>query len=395
MVNWTARFATRAARLTASEIRELLKLLEQPDIISFAGGIPDPGVFPIDILADAHRRILGDSARAAAALQYSASEGYPPLRQWIADRLAAEGLRCTADQVLITSGSQQALDFLAKLFISPGDQVLVPFPTYLGALQAFSAYEAEFAPLRVEGARRDTNRRAALGYVMPDFANPTGDSLDLKARQALLAEAEHNQLPLVEDGAYRTLRYDGETLPSLLALGGDIEAGCVIHCGSFSKTVVPGLRLGWVVAPRAVIQRLVLIKQAADLHTATLSQMVMLEVVAALSHDHLAAIRALYRARRDAMLEALARELPEGVGWTRPEGGMFIWLTLPPVLDGAVLLERAIAEERVAFVPGRAFHADRSGGNTLRLNFSRPSEAAIAEGIGRLGRLMRRMLGHP
>lgn len=399
MVDWDGRYATRASRMAASEIRELLKILDQPNIISFAGGIPDPALFPRDAIAAAYARILGDPARAGVALQYSASEGYRPLREWIAAYMAGLGVACGADHILVTSGSQQALDFIAKLFISPGDRVLVARPTYLGALQAMSAYEPTYGPLPSRGDNRPAfapgRGRNALGYVMPDFQNPTGTSLDLAERQALLDAAAAIDLPLVEDAAYEALRYDGESLPSLLALdaarAGGIDEGRVLYCGTFSKTVVPGLRLGWVAAPLPVIRRLVLIKQASDLHTATLTQMVMHEVVQAVLPRALAPIRSAYRARRDAMLAALAAEMPPGVRWTEPEGGMFIWLTLPQAIDGAALLKRAIAEARVAFVPGRAFHADGSGANTLRLNFSLADEARIAEGIARLGALLRRL----
>ena len=394
MLDWQSHYATRAGRMAASEIRELLKLLDRPDIISFAGGIPDPALFPLAAIADAHRRALADPQ----ALQYSASEGYAPLRAWIAGYMNGLSVSCTAEHVLITSGSQQALDFIAKLFVSPGDEVLLANPTYLGALQAMGAYEPRFGPLPRRGdnvGAMTGSARKALGYVMPDFQNPTGTSLDLAERHGLLAAAQSLDLPLVEDAAYEALRYDGEALPSLLAIdaaqAGGVDEARVLYCGSFSKTVVPGLRLGWVVAPSPVIRRLVLIKQASDLHTSTLSQMVMHDVVQATMPNALVPIRAAYRARRAAMLQALAQEMPAGVTWTKPQGGMFVWVTVPTTIDARVLLERAIAEERVAFVPGRAFHADGSGANTLRLNFSLASEARIVEGIGRLGALLRRV----
>ncbi|MGO8915953.1 MAG: PLP-dependent aminotransferase family protein [Stellaceae bacterium] len=401
MVEWERHYARRAKRMAASEIRELLKLVDQPGLISFAGGIPDPALFPCDAIAAAYGRILGDPRRAAAALQYSTSEGYAPLRAWIAEDMAGRGIACSADHILITSGSQQALDFIGKLFISPGDEVLVARPTYLGALQALNAYEPRYGalPRRGDNRRRAGGgaRRRALGYVMADFQNPTGESLALAERQALLEAAAALDMPLVEDAAYEALRYDGVALPPLLALEtarmGSIDAARVLYCGTFSKTVVPGLRLGWVAAPLPVIRRLVLVKQASDLHSAGLSQMVMHEVVQQVLPQALAGIRAAYRARRDAMLAALPREMPPGVGWTRPEGGMFVWLTLPEGIDAAAVLTRAIAEARVAFVPGRAFHADGGGANTLRLNFSLADPAAIGEGIGRLGALLRSLPG--
>ena len=398
MVDWDKHYATRAGRMAASEIRELLKLLDQSDVISFAGGIPDPALFPRAEIAASYQRILADPQRGAAALQYSASEGYGPLRVWIAQYMAGLGVPCSADHILITSGAQQALDFIAKLFVSPGDEVLVACPTYLGALQALGAYEPVYGLLPRRGDNRPVaglgGKRPALGYVMPDFQNPTGNSLKRSERAALLDAAAAFDMPLVEDAAYEALRYDGNAVPSLLALDaarmGGIDSARVLHCGTFSKTVVPGLRLGWVAAPLPVIRRLVLIKQASDLHSASLSQMVMHEVVQAMLPQALAPIRRTYRARRDAMLTALAREMPPGVTWTRPQGGMFIWLTLPPGIDAAQLLLRAIAEARVAFVPGRAFHCDGSGANTLRLNFTLADEAKISEGVGRLGALLRR-----
>jgi DNA-binding transcriptional MocR family regulator len=397
MTEWDQRYAARARGMVASEIRELLKLLDQPDIISLAGGIPDPALFPVQAIAAAHQRILGDSARAAAALQYSPSEGYRPLREWIAQYMIALGVPCSAEHILITSGSQQALDFIAKLFIGAGDTVLVARPTYLGALQAMSAYEPRYAPLPRRGDNHPVaspgSGRTALAYVMPSFANPTGETLDAAERVALLDALATLDVPAIEDAAYEALCYDGAPAPALLALDaarrGGIDQGRVLYCGTFSKTVVPGLRLGWVVAPLPVIRRLVLIKQASDLHTPSLGQMVMHEVVQEVLPAHIAPIRAAYRARRDAMLTALAAEMPAGVQWTKPHGGMFLWLTLPAEIDAAALLQRAISEARVAFVPGSAFHADGSGANTLRLSFSRADEATIGEGIARLATLLR------
>lgn len=398
MVSWEKHYATRASRMGASEIRELLKLIDRPEVISFAGGIPDPVLFPVDAIAAAHARILGDPRRAAVALQYSASEGYLPLRDWIAAYMGGLGIACGGEHILITSGAQQALDFIGKLFVSPGDRVLVARPTYLGALQALSAYEPIFDALPRRGDNRreaSGGARQALGYVMPDFQNPTGASLGRDEREELLAAAAALDLPLVEDAAYAALRYEGEAPPPLLALDaarqGGIDASRVLYCGTFSKTVAPGLRLGWVAAPREVVRRLVLIKQASDLHSPSLAQMVLHEVVEEVLPAGLGAIRRAYRARRDAMLAALAREMPPGVSWTRPAGGMFLWLTLPPGVDAAALLVRAIAEARVAFVPGRAFHADGSGANTLRLNFTLADEARIGEGVARLGALLRQM----
>lgn len=391
-------FATRAARMKASEIRELLKLLDQPGIISFAGGIPDPALFPAEAFSQAFQQALG-AGSGAQALQYSVSEGYMPLREWIAGHMRQIGIDCGPDDVLITSGSQQALDYLGKLFLSPGDTALVGWPTYLGALAAFNAYEPRFDRLREGGNVGAAQYRAAApgavkyAYLSPDFANPTGETVDRQGREALLDLAEELDCALIEDGAYQALRYDGQAIPPILALElarkGDLQACRTIYCGSFSKTLSPGLRVGWVVAARPVIAQLVLMKQAADLHSATINQMAVHQVAQACFDSHIPKVRATYRARRDAMLAALDRHMPEGVHWTRPEGGMFIWLTLPPGADGAQLLARALETVKVAFVPGQAFHPDGSGGNTIRLSFSNSDEATIAEGIARLGTVLR------
>lgn len=396
----TNLFATRAGRMKASEIRELLKLLDQPDIISFAGGIPDPALFPKEAFTQAMTRAIGASG---AALQYSASEGYGPLRAWIAIHMASLGVPCTADNILITSGSQQALDYLGKLLLSPGDTALLGWPTYLGALGAFNAYEPEYDRLDPATNRNPQDYaetaaakggRVKFAYLSVDFANPTGVTLQAGERRRVLDLAEALDIAVIEDAAYQSLRYDGEAIAPILAMEiaekGNIEACRTIYCGSFSKTLSPGLRVGWVCAAGPVVQKLVLLKQAGDLHSATLNQMAMAEVAEQGFDAHVARIRETYAARRDRMLDALAQNMPEGVTWTRPEGGMFIWLTLPEQINGAALLERAIAEERLAFVPGAAFFPDGSGTNTIRLNFSSPGFEAIDEGIARLGRLLRR-----
>jgi len=395
----TQIFATRASRMKASEIRELLKLLDQPGIISFAGGIPDPSLFPAAEFAAALTRALSDG-RAAQSLQYSASEGHAGLRDWIAGQMAMIGVPCGRDNILITSGSQQALDYLGKLFLSPGDTALVGWPTYLGALGAFNAYEPRYDKLDAGSNRTPEDYAQAAGaaggrvkfaYLSPDFANPTGVTLDKAGREALLDLTDALDCAVIEDAAYQALRYDGEPVPPILALDiarkGDIEACRTIYCGSFSKTLSPGLRLGWVCAATPVIRQMVLLKQAGDLHSATLNQVAMLDVAQGFD-GHVTRVRALYRARRDAMLSALAQHMPAGVTWTKPEGGMFVWVTLPEGMDGAALLERSLAQEKVAFVPGAAFFPDGSGRNTIRLNFSSPTEAMIEDGLARLGRLI-------
>ncbi|WP_312418287.1 PLP-dependent aminotransferase family protein [Shinella sp.] len=400
MFKWEQAFATRASRMKASEIRELLKLLERPDIISFAGGIPDPALFPREAFAAAYADVLGGE-NATAGLQYSVSEGYKPLRDWLAGEMGKIGIPCTADNVFIVSGSQQGLDYLGKLFLSPKDTALVTWPTYLGALQAFNAYEPTYDRLNLSGNRTpeayrataaEAGGRVKFAYLSADFANPTGETVDRAGREKLLSLAEELDIPVIEDAAYQSLRYDGEAVPPILALEiaekGDIDATRTIYCGSFSKTLAPGLRVGYIVAAAPVIRKLVLMKQAADLHSSTINQMAIAYVAERGFDAQVAKIKAAYSARRDAMLAALQRYMPEGVSWTKPEGGMFIWVTLPAGMDGATLLARSIETEKVAFVPGQAFHADGSGANTLRLSFSCADAATIEEGISRLGRLL-------
>lgn len=395
------RFATREGRMKASEIRELLKLLDQPDIISFAGGIPDPKLFP----ADAFRRAYADALTgpmAGAALQYSTSEGHAGLRDWIVGEMGRLGVACSAENIVITNGSQQALDYLGKLFLSPGDTALVTWPTYLGALQAFSAYEPNYARLDPLTNRAAADYAAEAGeaggavkfaYMSADFANPTGETMTLAERERVLDLADALDIAVIEDGAYQALRYDGEAIPPMLSLEiarkGDIDQCRTIYCGTFSKTLSPGLRVGWVCAAKDVVSRLVILKQAGDLHSATINQAAMNAVAREMFDEQVARIGAVYKARRDHMLGALEREMPEGVEWTRPEGGMFIWVTLPKGLDGAALLARSLESARVAFVPGQAFFADGSGANTIRLSFSCASEEMIDEGIRRLGGLIR------
>ncbi len=407
-VDWSRVFATRSERMRASEIRELLKLLDQPDIISFAGGIPDPVLFPVEAIRKAQDDILADPVTASQALQYSVSEGYVPLRRWIVDFMGKNGVPCDLDNVLITCGSQQGLDFLAKLLISPGDTALTEAPTYLGALQAFNAYEPRYdrlildggnmTPAAYAGAACAQGGRVKFAYVVPDYANPTGITMSVENRLKLLDLAAELEIPVIEDSAYQALRFDGEALPSILSLdvaanGGDIEKTRTVYCGTFSKTLVPALRVGWIVAAKPLIQKLVLVKQAGDLHSSTLNQMVMARVAETTYEANVARAIALYRGRRDAMLAGLAASMPKGVEWTRPEGGLFVWVRLPGGVDGAELLARAVAEERVAFVPGKAFFATEAQADTIRLNFSSPNEAQIAEGLARLGRLISRMVG--
>ncbi|MDQ0390350.1 aminotransferase-like domain-containing protein [Labrys monachus] len=394
-------FAGRASRMRASEIRELLKLLDQPDIISFAGGIPDPAMFPHEAFRQAYADVLSGPG-ADAALQYQVSEGYLPLRRWLAAEMGRLGVPCDEGNIFITSGSQQALDYLGKLFVSPADTVLVTWPTYLGALQAFNAYEPHYERLTPAGgnmtpeayraAAAKAGGRAKFAYLVPDFANPTGETLSRAEREDVLDLAAGLDAAVIEDAAYQALRYDGEPVPSILALdcarSGGIEAARTIYCGSFSKILAPGLRVGWVCAARTVIEKLVLAKQASDLHSPSINQIVIHRVAETNYASQVAKARLHYGARRDRMLEALDATMPAEVAWSRPEGGMFVWMTLPPEIDTTELLARAVAEARVAFVPGHAFFADGSGRNALRLSFTLADDRAVGEGIPRLARLI-------
>ena len=396
---WAARFSDRMSRVRASEIRELLKLLDQPDILSFAGGIPDPGLFPASEVQKAYDAILGDQALAAQALQYSVSEGYLPLRQWIAERMTRDGMPCEPHNIMVTAGSQQALDLIGKLFISPGDAVVVARPTYLGALQAFNGYEPAYRDLP-EGAlaaQADADLpEGALGYFVPDFANPTGISLTLAERESLLDLAQRLDWPLVEDAAYRELRFEGESTPTLLSLdiarSGGIDNARTMFLGTLSKTLTPALRIGWVCGPQAVIEKLVLLKQGADLHVSTINQMVAHRAVSEGYDQHLHGLRGAYGAKARVILAALERTMPAGVTWSRPQGGMFVWVELPEGVDGAGLLARALEEERVAFVPGGPFFAEVQSANAIRLSYSLPTDAQIEEGVQRLARLIGRVI---
>ncbi|MCW8087521.1 aminotransferase-like domain-containing protein [Sabulicella glaciei] len=387
-----ALLSRRVQAVRGSEIRELLKLLDRPGMTSFAGGIPDPSLFDLDAFGAA----CASSLQGGKALQYSTSEGYLPLREWIAERMREKDIACGPEHVLITNGSQQALDLIGKLSLDPGDTVLTAAPTYLGALQSFRIFEPRFDTVHFrDGGASAGGARAKLMYLVPDFANPTGATLDRHDRVAALELAEEHGALLVEDAAYVDLRYEGEAPPAIASLDqrrcGSIEAMRTLYCGTFSKTLSPGLRIGWICGPSALIQRLVLIKQAADLHTSTLGQWVMHEVAGAGFGARLALARDTYRARRDAMLEALDRHAPTGMRWTRPKGGFFIWATLPHGVDAAALLRGAL-ERNIAFVPGQPFFADGSGSNTLRLSFSLADQQTSARGIAALCALVEERL---
>jgi len=379
-------FSRRAWRVRSSAIRELLKLTEAPEVISFSGGLPASEALPMDELAAAAERAL--SRGGAAAVQYGVTEGIGPLRELVADRARTRGIPATADDVLIVSGALQGVDLVGRLFLDPGDRVVTEAPTFLGALQSFSAYEpvVRCAPLDDGGVCLDVleehlRARPKLYYALPTFQNPTGVTLARERRPALVELAARHGVPIVEDDPYCDLRYEGEDLPPLAAF--DPER--VIHLGSFSKILAPGLRVGWVVAPAPIRRKLTVLKQGADLHTGTFVQRLVYEAARDGFLDrHIPHVRALHRERRDAMLAALERYFPPGVRWTRPQGGLFLWVTLPEGLDAGELL-RAALRENVAFVPGSPFFPNGGGSHCLRLNFSYSPPAAIDAGIRRLG----------
>lgn len=403
---WKSRYAQRNQRMGRSMIRELLKIAVDPQIISFAGGLPAPELFPVTQLQEAACRVL--SERGAQALQYGQTEGYLPLRQFICERMNRYGIKSEPSNVFITTGSQQALDLIGKLLINPGDRVLVEEPTYLGALQAWNAYQAEYISVASDdnGLRTELLENALrIGpkfmYVLPNFQNPGGTTVPMERRLDLVRLSNKYGIPLVEDDPYGALRYEGEHLPPLVALDADFQTesglnghgymeGNVIYLGTFSKTLAPGLRLGWVVAPIEVIDQLVMAKQGTDLHSSSLDQMLAYEALkTGFLDEHIRLIRQVYGERRDVMLQALERYFPEGCSWTHPEGGLFLWARVPEWIDTGELMQEAVAA-RVAYVPGFAFYTDTNRGrNTMRLNFSNAQPAQIEEGIQRLGNLLK------
>lgn len=384
-------FSKRAQQISSSAIREILKITEQPGVISFAGGLPSPAAFPIPQLREACQRVFANNPE--SAFQYSATEGYAPLRELIARE---HGVHIS--QVLITTGSQQALDLLAKIFINSGDKVLVETPTYLGALQAFRMFEARLVAMpsddegiHQEALTQEVATDARLIYVLPNFQNPTGRQMSLARRQALMQWAEVHDVLVVEDDPYGALSYSGSTLPRLR----DMSPSQVMYLGSFSKVLAPGLRLGYVVAPEVLIHKMVQAKQAADLHTSTFDQRVGFEVLqTSLLTEHLPRVRELYRARCEVMLNALAMHMPKGTQWNRPKGGMFVWVRWPIGVDSNELLTAAVSQG-VAFVPGMPFYAEHPEKETLRLAFATVTEDNIVEGIRRLGSLVTQATYNP
>lgn len=388
-MTWT--LARRAERLNPSIIREILKVTERPGIVSLAGGLPAAEGFPVEAMREAAARVLTDAPK--EALQYAASEGFGPLRDWVAAQLATQGLKVDADQVLITTGSQQGLDLAGKVLLDPGSRVAVESPTYLGALQAFAPYEPEFVPVDCDDqgpvpAALQAARGARFLYMLPNFQNPSGRCIGAARRDALMAECLRLGLPVLEDNPYGDLWFDQPPAAPLAAHAPDQ----VLYLGSFSKVLAPGLRLGYVVAPKPLYPKLLQAKQAADLHTPGFNQRVVYEVIKDGFLDrHVPTIRARYKAQRDAMKAALEQHLPAGCRWQLPDGGMFFWVELPEGLDTLALLPKAV-EAGVAYVPGAAFYASAPRMNTLRLSFVTVSAERITQGVAALGRVFQQAL---
>lgn len=384
--------ARRMEQMKASEIRELLKLTEQPDMISFAGGMPDADLFPVERLAKIREQVMREQAK--EALQYSVTEGYGPLREQIAERMnRLQGTAMTAKQVLVTSGSQQGLDLTGKLFLDEGDIVLCESPTYLGALNALRGYLPRFIEvetdddgMRIEHLEKLLKQHPVkLIYVNPNFQNPTGRCWSRERRQAFMEVVQRFEVIVIEDDPYGELSFEPGERPALASMD---KKGCVVYLGSFSKILCPGYRMGWLVTGHPWMERYVLSKQAVDLHTSTIGQREISVFLAQHSiDDHISRLRGTYRHRRDAMLAAMQRHMPAGVRFTKPQGGMFVWAELPEGQDARSLLKRCLPR-KVAFVPGGAFYPNGGRENALRLSYSATNEAEIEEGIGRLAQVI-------
>ncbi len=395
-IGWEPRLARRMQRMKSSIIRELLKFTVQPDIISFAGGLPAPDFFPLREFEEACHYILQNDG--AAALQYSPTEGHAPLKQYLADTMSRYGIFVEPDNILMVSGSQQGLDLIGKLFVDPESCVITSRPTYLGALQAWDAYEARYCTVpmdesgmlveEIPGLLKD-GVRPKLIYVLPNFHNPAGTTLSQARREELVAIAREHDLILVEDDPYGELRFEGEDLTPVFRMAPERT----IYLSTFSKTLAPGIRLAWVVAPKPLIHRLVQAKQGADLHTGTFVQMVANDICQrGILRQHVKTLRRVYHQRRDAMVEAMAEHFPEGVSWTVPQGGLFLWVRTSDAINTADFLKKAVAE-KVAYVPGFAFYPGEKGGeHCMRMNFSYSNEETINEGIARLGRALKKEL---
>ena len=389
------QLSARAQALTGSAIRDIVKKISgRPDVISFAGGLPSPATFPVDRIRTAFDSVLAREGK--AALQYSPTDGYAPLRAWIAESLSTNGARIIPEQVLMVSGSQQGLDLLGKVLVNDGDPVVVETPTYVGALHALGIYGPRFLAMPMDDDGLDpaalpavlkrcaAGQRASFLYTIPTFQNPTGRTLSHARRLALAEQAARLQLLLVDDDPYRLLDHGGKTYQTLLSM----RPEGVVHLGSFSKILAPGIRLGYVVAPLALARKLEQAKQGADLHTSTLTQMMAYEIIKdGFLDTHLVATRKVYAEQCAAMLQALTEHFPRGATWTRPTGGMFVWATLPDGIDAAHMLDAAL-DANVGYVPGGPFFAEAPQANTMRLSFATVTPGKMREGVARLGKVI-------
>lgn len=386
-------FARRVDRMKASEIREILKVTERPEVISFAGGLPAPELFPVEEMKAVCTAVLSDDGR--AALQYSTTEGYQPLRELISARMAEAGITSSSDNVLIVTGSQQGLDLTGKVFLDEGDIVICESPTYLAAINAFKTYLPQFVEVAMDEqgmvmtALEEALKRypqAKFIYTIPDFQNPTGRTMSIKRRKKLVELANQYDVMILEDNPYGELRFAGEHIPPVKAF--DTE-GRVIYQSTFSKVLTPGIRVGWLCAAPEVLQKYVIFKQSTDLHTNTMAQRQVSKFIEMFDlNKHIEKIRKVYKIRRDLMLETIKNEFPEGVTYTQPDGGLFLWVELPETINARDLLISCL-ENHVAFVPGGAFFPNGGKENTLRLNFSNMSEDRIVEGVARIGKLIK------
>ncbi|WP_432405888.1 PLP-dependent aminotransferase family protein [Wukongibacter sp. M2B1] len=387
------KYSSRMDKTKASEIRELLKLTIRPEVISFAGGLPAPELFPVEEMKIVSQKVLEENGR--EALQYSPTEGFPPLREKIAKRMEFVGVNTEADNILITNGSQQGLDFSGKIFLNPDDIVIVESPSYLGAINAFKAYECRFLEIPTDNdgmimeeleKALETTENVKMIYVIPDFQNPSGRTWSLERRKRLIQIANNYNLPVVEDNPYGELRFEGEILPSIKSM--DTE-GRVIFLGTFSKTFCPGLRIGWVCASPEVLNKYILIKQGADLQSNSMSQRELNAFLEDYDLDkHIEKIKALYKGRRDLMLDTMKEHFPEEVKYTHPEGGLFTWAVLPKHINARELMTKSL-ERNVAFVPGGSFFPNGGNENTMRINYSNMPEERIVEGIKILGEVIK------
>ena len=405
-MNWESLFADRTRQMKRSTVREILKLAAKPEVISFAGGLPAPEFFPIERIRQATDTVLAE--RGQEAMQYSSTEGMPELRQLIARRLSVGKLQVSPDNILITSGSQQAVDMLARIFLNEGDKVIVEDPTYVGMMTSWRPFHLNFLAVPTDGDGMIVDQlepllkqNPKLMYAIPTFQNPQGTTLTHERRTQLAQLLVKYNVPFVEDDPYGELRYSGDPVPSVMQMDAEARGstkidGSVIYCGTFSKILTPGLRIGWVVAADVVIDKLVQVKQATDLHTSTFNQFVSYEVARddEFLAEHIVQLREVYRQRRDLMMQTMEAAFPQEVTWTRPEGGLFLMVTMPDYLNARDVLEQALTHN-VAFVPCDDFFIGDAGHNTFRLNFSNAGPERIVEGIKRLGAVLKESIRQP